>query len=146
MPENYMKKHIIDLDKKPFCPDGLTVESHEKQGKFEWSEDAVGLFLSEEQKTGYQIGTELQNEVKNGFNANLLDQVSDEQTLLKLLERTARDNTKAVEQYLHYLVYNVKGSHVRLLALATAVQPPLVKAISSRRLGLAAGHVLRRLN
>jgi hypothetical protein len=79
------------------------------------------------------------------FNAKLLDQVSDEQTLLKLLARTARDNTKAVEQYLHYLVYNVKGSHVRLLALATAVQPPLVKAISSRRLGLAAGHVLRRL-
>ena len=82
------------------------------------------------------------------FNAKLLDQVSDEQTLLKLLARTARDNTKAVEQYLHYLVYNVKGSHVRLLALATAVQPPLVKAIPEAWPGCrarAATHELSRL-
>ena len=69
-----MKKHIINLAKKPFCPNGFKIEEHIKGEKnFEWDASKVELFVSKKQKNGYQKGTELRKEIKNPFNANLLD-------------------------------------------------------------------------
>ena len=69
-----MKKHIINLAKTPFCPDGFKIEEHIKGEKnFEWNASKVELFLSEKQKESYIKGIELRKEIKNPFNANLLD-------------------------------------------------------------------------
>jgi hypothetical protein len=70
-----MTKHYINLEKDPFIPSYLSsVESHIKgDKKWEWNQNEVELFLSDEQESNYQIGTELQKEIKNPLNVNVLD-------------------------------------------------------------------------
>jgi hypothetical protein len=64
--------HIINLKKKPYIPEGFTLESHiEGAAKWEFDTSKIELFMSEKQKKSYQIGTELQKEIPNPFNANL---------------------------------------------------------------------------
>ena len=67
------KTHIIDCNKKPFVPDGWKVETHIKGGKMKWS--IPQLYLSEKQKSGYILGTDLQKKLadKHVLNANVLD-------------------------------------------------------------------------
>ena len=67
--------HIIDCDTAPFVPDGWRVKEHHKGGQFVWSLDAVGLFITPEQKSGRISGTELQKKLQDKpvLNANILD-------------------------------------------------------------------------
>ena len=49
-------EHVIDLDVNPFCPNGLTVEEHQKGGTFHWDPTKVQLYLSKTQSKGEFIG------------------------------------------------------------------------------------------
>jgi len=67
---------IVDLDADPVVPDGWSVESHAKGGKFDFAPGRIGLYLCEEQKNLLNIeGHKLRKKLKNRpiFNANLLD-------------------------------------------------------------------------
>lgn len=69
-------EHVIDCDADPFVPDGLSVEEHQKGGRFKWDPVKVKLYLSKEQQGGKWIeGSKLREELKNKpvYNANLLD-------------------------------------------------------------------------
>lgn len=70
-----MTTHIINCDKKPFCPKGWKIEEHRKGGKFKWNTKNVSLYLSEKQKTGFINGNDLREELKDKpvLNANVLD-------------------------------------------------------------------------
>jgi hypothetical protein len=65
----------VDLDAAPYVPEGWKVESHTKGGKILFSPNMVDLYLSEEQRTVLTQGDDLRKkvEVKNPYNANLLD-------------------------------------------------------------------------
>lgn len=73
--EIVVRKHIIDLDAAPYCPDGWEVVEHVKGGQFEWDPAKVKLYLDEAQRSGSIKGDELQKRLKTKpcFNANLLD-------------------------------------------------------------------------
>lgn len=73
--EVVIKRHIIDLDAAPYCPDSWEVVEHVKGGQFEWDPAKVALYLDEAQRTGSIKGEELQKKLKPQpcFNANLLD-------------------------------------------------------------------------
>lgn len=69
-------KHYIDCSKKPYIPNGWTVEEHRKgPKKFVWDASKVSLYLSEKQKSGLIKGNELRKELANKpvLNANVLD-------------------------------------------------------------------------
>lgn len=68
-------EHMIDLDAKPFTPDGWQVEEHHKGGPFKWDASKVGLHLRAQQKIGTIEGNKLREELKGlpVYNANLLD-------------------------------------------------------------------------
>ncbi len=75
-----LTEHLIDLDTKPFVPDGWSVEKHNKGGQFQWDGAKVKLYLARGQKNGKVIeGNKLRNKLrkelakKHVFNANLLD-------------------------------------------------------------------------
>jgi hypothetical protein len=70
------KSSVVDLDADPFVPEGWTVVSHKKGGKFEFDPNKVKLHLSENQQNGKVIeGSKLRKELEvlKIFNANLLD-------------------------------------------------------------------------
>lgn len=59
-----IKRHVINCDADPHCPDGWTVEEHTKGGQFEWNPDAVSLHLDEGQQDGRVIkGNELRKKL-----------------------------------------------------------------------------------
>lgn len=69
-------EYLIDLDAKPYVPDGWKVEEHIEGGEFKWNLEKVGFYWSKKQKDGNVIGgNDLRKELKNKpvFNANLLD-------------------------------------------------------------------------
>ena len=68
-------KYLVDLDAKPYIPDGWKVEEHQKGGQFKYDATKVELYLADEQKKGSIQGNKLRQklESKNPFNANLLD-------------------------------------------------------------------------
>ncbi len=66
----------IDLDTSPLCPERWTIVEHIQQGRMEWNERLIQLFLSEQQKSGKIIqGCELKKELvsKPVLNACVLD-------------------------------------------------------------------------
>lgn len=67
--------HVIDLDKDPFCPDWLKVESHRLGGTWAFNPDEIELFVTDEQKKGWVKGLDIENELrgKQILNANVLD-------------------------------------------------------------------------
>lgn len=84
--EKYLKtiqivqvKHIIDCDANPFCPDGLKVYSHKKDGQLEWSLAKIPLYLFDIKKSGgVTEGKEFRKDVRSlvlnlNVNANVLD-------------------------------------------------------------------------
>ncbi len=72
-------QHVIDCDTNPFNPwvsDGLTIEEHQKGGKWKFDPKQVEFFLASGQKDGKVIeGNKLRKELakKPVFNANVLD-------------------------------------------------------------------------
>jgi len=67
---------IINCDADPFCPYGLEIESHEKDGQFLWDPEAIDLYLTESQKDGsIKAGNGVRRELegKPNLNANVLD-------------------------------------------------------------------------
>lgn len=68
-------RRIIDCDANPFIPDGWEVFEHKKGGKFEWSSDAVALYLDKGQKDGSIVGNELRKKLEGQpvLNACVLD-------------------------------------------------------------------------
>jgi hypothetical protein len=71
-----MIKYNVNLADAPFCPDGWTVEEHQKgDANFEWDPTKVALYSDEGQKTGVVRGIELREKLKGQrvLNANLLD-------------------------------------------------------------------------
>lgn len=64
---------LIDTNKQPFIPDGITLESHKGLGKIDPTK--IELYLSEKQKTGYIKGTDLLKELEDKpvLNAVVLD-------------------------------------------------------------------------
>jgi hypothetical protein len=73
--EVVVKNHIIDCDAGPFCPEGWTVEHHNKSGKLTWDASKVTLYLSDGQKNGKVLeGNKLRKELadKPVLNANVL--------------------------------------------------------------------------
>lgn len=65
----------IDTNKKPFTPDGWTVEKHIKGGKLDFDASKIELYVTEKQKDGYVKGEDLQKDLesKQVLNANVLD-------------------------------------------------------------------------
>jgi len=83
--EVVIKKHLIDLDADPFCPDGWKVAEHRKGGQFEWSPTKVKLYLSPNQQNGQTInGDKLRQELTKEavMNANVLDYLLANQCLI----------------------------------------------------------------
>ena len=83
--EVVVRKHIIDCDADPFCPDDWKVVEHKKGGQLEWNSDNVQLFLAEGQKEGRYIeGNQLRKELEGQsvLNANVLDYLLDHQELI----------------------------------------------------------------
>lgn len=73
--------HIIDTNKTPYCPTGLTVKEHINNGKVDVSK--ISLFVSESQKKwiqGYDLLKELKP--KSPLNANVLDYLYEHQELI----------------------------------------------------------------
>ena len=68
-------EYLVDLDAKPYIPDGWKVEEHIKGGQFKYDSAKVVLYRADEQKKGTIQGNKLRKklESKNPFNANLLD-------------------------------------------------------------------------
>lgn len=70
-------QHLIDCDADPFIPNGWTVESHKKGGRFAFDPAKIRLYLSPNQQGGKHIeGTKLlRKELANEpvLNANILD-------------------------------------------------------------------------
>lgn len=67
---------IVDLDADPFIPDGWSLESHAKGGKFDFYAPRIGFYLSKKQQDrGALEGRKLRKELQDQpvFNANLLD-------------------------------------------------------------------------
>ncbi|MCH8244311.1 hypothetical protein IIB97_00255 [Patescibacteria group bacterium] len=80
-------KHMIDLDAKPFVPDGWKVKKHTRGGQLEWDPDSVKvvLYLSKSQQDGKVIrGNQIREELKgrSAYNANLLDYLLAHQELI----------------------------------------------------------------
>lgn len=73
--EGCWKRYIIDCDSQPVIPDGLTIEEHRKGGVIEWNPEKISLYLSEIQKTGRIVGTDLRKELAGMpvLNACVLD-------------------------------------------------------------------------
>lgn len=69
-----MIEHLIDCDVNPYVPDSWTVEEHKKGGLWKWN-PKISFYLSERQKNGSLIGTDLRKELVNRpvLNANVLD-------------------------------------------------------------------------
>lgn len=68
--------HVINLDAKPFVPNGWTVEEHIKGGQLAWDKAKVALHLEPEQQNSKVIvGNELRKRLENEpvLNANTLD-------------------------------------------------------------------------
>lgn len=68
--------HVINLDAKPFVPNGWQLEEHIKGGQFAWDKAKVGLHLEPEQQNGKVIfAHELRKRLENQpvLNANALD-------------------------------------------------------------------------
>ena len=98
-----MKKHIINLAKKPFVPESWILESHIKGDKaWEFDASKIELWLSKKQKTSYQVGAELQKEVPNPFNANLLDYLLEHKELIP-------EDWKGKWVFFHGTVYRGSG-------------------------------------
>ncbi len=68
-------KHTIDLDAKPFVPNGWKVEEHRQGGQFAWDPMRIALYLADQQKSGVIVGNELRKVLKDQpvLNANVLD-------------------------------------------------------------------------
>lgn len=78
-------ERLIDCDAKPFEPNGLTVESHKKDGKLVWDPEKVKLYFSRQQGgekciEGNQLRKELEG--KPVLNANVLDYLLAHQELI----------------------------------------------------------------
>lgn len=67
--------HLINLDAKPFVPNGWKVEEHRQGGQFAWDKAKTGLYLADRQKSGTIVGNELRKVLKDQpvLNANALD-------------------------------------------------------------------------
>ena len=71
-----INKYIVDLDAKPYVPDGWKVEEHTKDGQFEFDPTKIALYLDEDQQNGGVIvGNKLRKKLKGKKvpNANLLE-------------------------------------------------------------------------
>ncbi|MBP7846152.1 MAG: hypothetical protein KA007_01810 [Candidatus Pacebacteria bacterium] len=68
-------KHIIDTDIASFIPNNWSIEEHRKGGQLEWNPEKISLYLSESQKTGRIVGTDLRKELSGMpvLNACVLD-------------------------------------------------------------------------
>lgn len=78
-------EHIIDCDADPFVPEGWTVESHKKGGRFEWKADRIALHLADGQKSGkWMRGNDLRKELESQpvLNACVLDYLLAHQELI----------------------------------------------------------------
>jgi hypothetical protein len=76
---------VVNLDAKPFVPEGWQVEDHQKRGQFDWNPSDVKLHLSPKQQgSGGIEGNKLREELigKGPFNANLLDYLLKNQDLI----------------------------------------------------------------
>lgn len=73
------------------------------------------------------------------LNTLLLQEVSDEQTLLVFLRRQTRSEKAATKQFFHYMEYNVRSSHTKLLRLLTGARAALEVALRPKK-GLAIAH------
>jgi len=83
---------IVDLDRDPFAPEGLTVESHQKGGQFDLTDiSELPLYLSKKQKEGQGLiaGSDLWEELKSKkvLNANALDYLLAHQNVIPYLWR-----------------------------------------------------------
>lgn len=74
-----MSKTMINTNKKPFCPEGWEVKSHIKNGKVELKD--IELWSAPKQENSI-VGTELQKLVPNPLNANVLDYLLENPTLI----------------------------------------------------------------
>jgi hypothetical protein len=76
-PELVAGEHVIDLDTNPYIPNGWTIETHIKGGKFKWDPARVSFYLSDQQcpyshgMEGDKLRKELEG--KPVLNANVLD-------------------------------------------------------------------------
>jgi hypothetical protein len=68
---------IIDLNVKPFEPEGLDVDGllgqHEKGGSMKWNPNAIDLYVPRRVAKGYDIEKDLRSDGYRPVNANLLD-------------------------------------------------------------------------
>lgn len=73
--EIVVRKHIIDCDADPFCPESWQVVEHRKGGQLEWDPTKMELYLCEQEKTGSIQGNELRKILadKPVLNACVLD-------------------------------------------------------------------------
>lgn len=105
-------KHIINTDKKPFCPNGWEVVEHRKAGKLEWNPEKVRLHSEPEQEKGYLNGNTLRERLKDKpvLNANVLDY------LLKHTELIPED-WKDKYVYFWGTIYRDSGGHLSVRCL-----------------------------
>jgi hypothetical protein len=69
-------ENIIDLDANPFCPEGWSVKTHVKGGKWKFDPKQIKLFISNTQIRGNIVKvSELREQLvgQSVMNANLLD-------------------------------------------------------------------------
>ena len=73
--EIVVRKHIIDLDAEPFCPDGWKVKEHHRGGQLEFDIQKIKLYLADRQKGRVLEGNGLRKELEDmpTLNANVLD-------------------------------------------------------------------------
>ena len=71
----------------------------------------------------------------------LLQEVNDEQTLLVLLRKLARGEHSAAQQFFHFMEYNVRDSHPKLMRLLSGARAELEVALRPKK-GLAISHRL----
>jgi hypothetical protein len=78
------KEVIIDCDAPAQIPQGYnwTIEEHQKGGKLQWNPKNISLYLSEKQKESWVEGNDLRKEIKNPLNANVLDYLLKNPTLI----------------------------------------------------------------
>lgn len=68
-------EYLINLNAKPFVPNGWNVEEHQKGGNWKYDATKVGLYLSKKQQDGVIGGHDLRKELKGQLvmNANMLE-------------------------------------------------------------------------
>jgi hypothetical protein len=73
--EECWKRHLINCDVRPYIPNRWTVEVHKKGGVIEWDPKNISFYLSEAQKIGRIVGTDLHKELADMpvLNACFLD-------------------------------------------------------------------------